>query len=225
MNSSGSIDAQTGDFLSIDLSNPSQPQLADVLFNNNGPPTGSNHNEHGAVLVNDNLAYVASTTSTGGDLQSGTGQLLIVDTSDPAHLSEVGSLDIPGTIQLQDVAISGDEALVVGNTGGCGFHLPASWFHGQRHADAPEHQQPGSPDYPLYPCYALHIRRKRGEPPQRRVPRQWCRTQRQASRSVGRSEQPEQLGRGCDRRAQYGERDDRVGQHSLRHHGSRAVGL
>ncbi len=74
----GSIDAQTGDFLSIDLSNPSQPQLADVLFNNNGPPTGSNHNEHGAVLVNDNLAYVASTTSTGGDLQSGTGQLLIV---------------------------------------------------------------------------------------------------------------------------------------------------
>ncbi len=114
----GFIDGQSGDFLSLDLSNLSQPQLADVLYNNVGPPEGSNHNEHGGVLVNDNLAYVASTTSTGGDLQSGTGQLLIVNTSDPADLSEVGSLDIPGTVQLTDVAISGNEALVVGNTGG-----------------------------------------------------------------------------------------------------------
>ena len=114
----GIFDGQSGDFLSLDLSNPSKPQLADVLFNNQGPPNGSNHNEHGGVLVNDNLAYVASTTSTGGSAHSGTGRLLIVNTSDPAQLSEVGYLDIPGTVQLEDVAISGKVALVVGNTGG-----------------------------------------------------------------------------------------------------------
>jgi hypothetical protein len=120
----GLIQDQTGSFLSLDLSNPSQPQLADVLFNDRGSPGGGDNPEHGGVLVNDNLAYVASTTSSGGDWSSGTGRLLIVNTSDPADLSEVGYLDIPGTVELTDVAISGNEALVVGNTGGYTGNIP-----------------------------------------------------------------------------------------------------
>ena len=120
----GLIQDQTGSFLSVDVSNPSQPQLADVLFNDRGSPGGGDNNEHGGVLVNDDLAYVASTTSSGGDWSQGTGRLLIVNTSNPADLSEVGYLNIPGTVQLTDVAISGDEALVVGNTGGWTGNIP-----------------------------------------------------------------------------------------------------
>ena len=39
------------------------------------------------------------------------------DTADPAQLSVVSTLDIPGTVQLSDVAVDGHYALVVGNTG------------------------------------------------------------------------------------------------------------
>ncbi len=55
---------------------------------------------------------------------------MIVDTSDPTDLSEVGSLDIPGTVQLEDIAISGNEALVVGNTGGWSSSFPPPGFTG-----------------------------------------------------------------------------------------------
>jgi hypothetical protein len=126
----GLIQDQTGSFLSLDLSNPSLPDLADVLFNDRGSPGGGDNNEHGGVLVNDNLAYVASTTSSGGDWSSGTGRLLIVNTSNSADLSEVGYLDIPGTVQLTDVAISGNEALVVGNTGGWTGNIPNEHLSG-----------------------------------------------------------------------------------------------
>ncbi len=65
----GSIDAQTGDLLSLDLSNASQPKLADVLFNNNGPPTK-------AAITMSTAACSSTTTwrtsparrSTGGNL-------------------------------------------------------------------------------------------------------------------------------------------------------------
>src|SRR5208337_1576575 len=45
-------------------------------------------------------------------------------------LSEVGYLDIPGTVQLTDVAISGNEALVVGNTGGWTGNIPDVYLSG-----------------------------------------------------------------------------------------------
>ena len=37
-------------------------------------PDGGNTHQSGDVLVNDQLAYVASTTSSGGDLQDGEGK-------------------------------------------------------------------------------------------------------------------------------------------------------
>ena len=48
-----------GDFVSIDLSNPTQPALAGSLFNNEGQPDGGDMSQFGGVLVNDQIAYSA----------------------------------------------------------------------------------------------------------------------------------------------------------------------
>lgn len=113
-----SIFDQYGDYLAVDFSNPSQPQLEDVLFNNRGAPDGGDYQENGGVIVNSQLTYVASTTSKGANTQVGSGDLLMVNTSDPNHLSVSGTLTIPGTVQLVNIAIEGDRALAVGSTGG-----------------------------------------------------------------------------------------------------------
>ncbi len=114
----GQILDQYGTVVAVDLSNPLAPNLDGVLFNNRGEPEGGDHFDRGGVLVNDQTAYIASTTSTGGDTKDGTGQLLVVNVADPAHLSVTGTLDIPGTQELIDVAVHGNRALVLGSTAG-----------------------------------------------------------------------------------------------------------
>ncbi len=126
------ITDQFGTFLSVDLSSPAQPQLDDVLFNDNGPEVGGttaaggDFAVNGATLVNSQFAYLASTTSEGGNTHTGTGQVIVVDTSNPAQLAEVTSLSIPGTVQLSEIAVDGDYALVVGNTGGFTNPVPTT---------------------------------------------------------------------------------------------------
>src|SRR5262249_7549802 len=109
---------QFGSLLSLDASNPAHPVLREVLFNELGSPTGGTTNQNGATLVNDRIAYVAGSTSTGGNTQTGAGRVLVVDYSDPTNLSVLNEVDIPGTVQLLDVAVQGNRALVVGSTGG-----------------------------------------------------------------------------------------------------------
>jgi uncharacterized membrane protein len=114
----GNLTGQTGDFLAVDLSNPAAPKLTGVLFNNRGQPQGSDNNEWAAVPINSQVVYVAGTTSTGADTQTGTGRVLIVNTANPAGMSVAGTLDIPGTVQALAIAVHGNQALVVGSTGG-----------------------------------------------------------------------------------------------------------
>ena len=70
------------------------------------------------MIVNSQLAYVASSSSTGGDTQTGVGQLLLVNIANPAAPALSSTLDIPGTVQLANVALQGNSALVAGSTGG-----------------------------------------------------------------------------------------------------------
>ncbi len=107
-----------GSFLSVDLSSPSSPKLADVLQNDRGAPQGGDYFQPGAALVNDQIAYVASTTATDGDTGGGQGQVLVVDIADPSKMSLVTSLTIPHTEQILEVGVQGNYALVVGSTGG-----------------------------------------------------------------------------------------------------------
>jgi hypothetical protein len=114
----GTVIDQFGDFLAVDISDPANPKLADVLFNNLGPSEGGNNNVSGSVVVNNQIAYLASTTSFSSNTQGGTGRVLVVNDADAAHLALVRGVDIPGTVQIEDIAIHGNRALVVGSTGG-----------------------------------------------------------------------------------------------------------
>jgi uncharacterized membrane protein len=115
---SGSIFDQFGDVVSLDISNPAAPVVSDVLFNNRGAPNGGDFRQLGGTFVNNTTAYVASTTSAGGGTATGTGRLLVVDTTNPANLALTQSVLIPGTVHLIDVAIQGNRALAVGSTAG-----------------------------------------------------------------------------------------------------------
>ena len=114
----GTITGQFGDLLAIDLTDPAHPALAGVLSNTEGPPNGGDTIQHQAVAITDQLAYVLGSTSTGGNTQVGVGQLQVVDTSDPTHLSVVKHLAIPGMVHAVAIAMQGNRALVVGSTGG-----------------------------------------------------------------------------------------------------------
>jgi uncharacterized repeat protein (TIGR01451 family) len=116
--SSGSISAQYGDVVAVDFSNAAAPKFDGVLFNDLGSPTGHNGWESDVVPVTNNLAYMAGSTSTGADTQTGTGRVLVVNTSDPTNLSLSGELDLPGTVQALAIAVDGNTALVVGSSGG-----------------------------------------------------------------------------------------------------------
>ena len=109
---------QFGTVLSIDVSNPAAPTLADVLYNNRGPAGGGDTTQYGGAIVNNQITYIASSTNTGGSTQDGVGRVLVVDYSNPAALSVLSEVDIPGTYQVVAVAVEGDEALVVGRAGG-----------------------------------------------------------------------------------------------------------
>jgi uncharacterized membrane protein len=109
---------QLGTVLGIDVSNPAAPIVGSALFNGRGTPNGGYTNQDGGTLVNNQLAYIASTTSTGSGVQQGTGRVLVVDYSNPDNLSLLKELDIPGTLRIEEIALQGNLALVLGSTGG-----------------------------------------------------------------------------------------------------------
>ncbi len=106
-----------GNFVSIDLSNPTQPTQAGTLFNSNYEPSGENMWEDGGALVTDDIAYVTGREPGGGDVTNNTGNLLVVNVSDPTNMSVTTSLTIPDTNDLLGVAVQGNEALVIGSAG------------------------------------------------------------------------------------------------------------
>lgn len=93
---------------------------------NDGIDAGSGYDESGgnfimwsAVQVDPTTLLVASTTATGGDTQDGVGSINIVDISDPTHMAIVGTLDIPGTVQVTGLELLGNnQVLVTASTGG-----------------------------------------------------------------------------------------------------------
>ena len=113
----GTITSDFGDFSAIDLSNPSQPTLASTLFNNRGGLDGGDMNQFGGTLVNDQIAYSAGLAPGGGTIIGNHGNLLVVDISDVTKIALLRQLAIPGTINILDVAVAGDRALVVGTAG------------------------------------------------------------------------------------------------------------
>jgi uncharacterized repeat protein (TIGR01451 family) len=135
----GNVVGQGGDLTAIDFSNPNQPVLGSHLSANTiaSPPAGQTR-QLGVAVVNSQVAYVASSTSTGGQPPGqsttvGEGRVLVVNIQDPKHVQEYrlpdgqagGSteLDVPGTTYLFGIGVEGNHALVVGVTGGINANL------------------------------------------------------------------------------------------------------
>ncbi len=111
----GFLESQNGNVMAIDVSNPAAPTLDGVLFGSSDANAGTT--QFGATIVNSQIAYIASSTANGGSTQDGVGRVLVVNYSNPAAMT-YSEVDIPGTYQVVDVAVQGNEALVVGRTGG-----------------------------------------------------------------------------------------------------------
>jgi uncharacterized repeat protein (TIGR01451 family) len=124
------IIAQDGDVLSIDISNPAAPHLDGVLLNTHGTDndgidvvggydrSGGNFNMWSVAQANATTLLVGSTTATGTDTQDGVGLVRVLDITDPTHMTDVTDLQIPGTVEVIDLAIQGSQALVIASSGG-----------------------------------------------------------------------------------------------------------
>src|SRR5262249_39397191 len=104
-------------FYAYDFTNPSQPSFAGSLQPDPAQPASSNLSPRFAGLaVNDQTAYVASTTSTGGDPNGGSARVEIVDISQPASMRALGQVLIPPATVATGFAKQGNMVLVAGNT-------------------------------------------------------------------------------------------------------------
>lgn len=124
------IKFQTGDVLAFDVSNPTSPQLVDVLLNTYGTfndgigrlltvdNSGGDGNLWEMALVGPDTLLVAGSTAKGDDTSDGKGVVHVVDISDPANLQIVDTLVIPGTVHAVKLVVEGNRALVTASTGG-----------------------------------------------------------------------------------------------------------
>jgi uncharacterized membrane protein len=125
-----------GAVVTIDVSNPANPQVDGDAVSASGTPagrdgvndgiksiggvdqSGGNRNTWDAVQLDATTLLVVGSTATGGDTQTGSGIVQVVDTSDPKNLRVLSDLLIPGTVQGFSIAVEGNRALVVASTGG-----------------------------------------------------------------------------------------------------------
>ena len=108
---------QGGDFVSLNLSNPASPQVLSALSGNTGSGLGPN-SFFDLTAVNDTIAYAGTSSSSGSQTSSGSGILMVVDTSNPASLNVLKQISIPGTLQVLDVRVQGNLAVTLNGVGG-----------------------------------------------------------------------------------------------------------
>jgi uncharacterized protein (TIGR03437 family) len=108
---------QGGDLASIDLSNPASPRYLSALSGNTGSGLGVN-SFFDVVAVNDTIAYATSSTSTGSNTTTGSGVLLVVDTSNPSSLTVLKQIPIPNSRQALSVRFQGTLAVVLSDVDG-----------------------------------------------------------------------------------------------------------
>jgi uncharacterized protein (TIGR03437 family) len=108
---------QAGDFISVDVSNPASPRILSTLSGNTSSSGGPNI-FFDVVAVNETTAYAASSSSIGAQTASGSGVLVVLDTSDPNNLKVVKQVSIPGTRQVGAIRLQGNLAVTVNNVEG-----------------------------------------------------------------------------------------------------------
>jgi hypothetical protein len=115
--SGSTISSQHGDFYAYGFNNPAQPSFLSNLQPVSSQPASSNASPRFAGIAVDNqTAYLASTTSTGGDPNGGQAAIQVIDISNPANMAALSQVLIPQATIATAFAIQGNIALVAGNT-------------------------------------------------------------------------------------------------------------
>ncbi len=139
---------QNGGLIAINISDPANPFFDGdavsakgtpagrdgvndgVLFNDNGTnddgiktplgidQSGGNQNTWSVVQVSPTILLMSGSSATGTDTQNGVGVVRVVDIGDPRNMRLLRDLQIPGTVQVFDVAVSGNRALLTASQGG-----------------------------------------------------------------------------------------------------------
>ncbi len=142
------IYSQTGSVIAINIANPAAPFFDGDAVSASGTPEGRDgvndgllFNDYGTnidgissnglldesggknttwhiVQVSPTIAYVTGSTSTGGDTQTGSGVVHVVDISDPRNMHVIRDLEIPGTVHVVALSVVGNKAFLTGSTGG-----------------------------------------------------------------------------------------------------------
>jgi len=108
---------QGGDFVAVDMTNPSNPSVVAALSGNLSSGTGPS-GFFDVITVNDTTAYAVSTTSTGSATASGSGVLFVLDISTPGSPKVVTQIMIPGTRQSLSVRVQGNLAITMNDVEG-----------------------------------------------------------------------------------------------------------
>ncbi|HLK66747.1 MAG TPA: malectin domain-containing carbohydrate-binding protein [Bryobacteraceae bacterium] len=117
----GTLNAAYGQLFSVDLTNLSTPTLVGTLLTPDNSGIGPNTGYiSGGTLYNSQTMYLAGSTSTDGfdNWNAGVGKLLVADISNPASMSLVKEVDIPGTVNLYKPQVQGNLAVALGDNGG-----------------------------------------------------------------------------------------------------------
>jgi uncharacterized repeat protein (TIGR01451 family) len=116
------IFAQFGESLDVDISNPAAPTVVNVIYNDppdssTGFPDGTS-NVWQSARINNNVLLTATTSATGSTVNGSSvqGQVMVVDTTDPANPSVLEKLAIPGMAVVTGISVVGNQAFVVGSS-------------------------------------------------------------------------------------------------------------
>ena len=127
---SGMIFAQLGESIDIDISDPTNPKVASVIYNDppspstvypgafpfaTGYPDGTS-NTWQAAAVNAQTLLIGTTTATMATLTGVQGLVMVVDTTDPSNPSIVEKLAIPGMAVVTGIVVQGNQAFVIGSS-------------------------------------------------------------------------------------------------------------
>jgi len=105
----GSWDNQNGDIVSVNVSDFSNPSVVGTLSTGGNPVNGGPNPIFGVSVVNPQTALAGSTTSAG--TTNGVGNLLVVDISNPAAMSTVTQVQVPGTVHIFKPLVQGNLAI------------------------------------------------------------------------------------------------------------------
>jgi uncharacterized protein (TIGR03437 family) len=112
------INTQTGEFYVYNMSNPALPKIDSQLVQNFSEPGSADTSPRfGLTVFNDQTAIVLGTNDS-GTVTTGQALWTTIDVSKPATLNVLSQTMLPRAGLATDLALQGNLALIVGNTGG-----------------------------------------------------------------------------------------------------------